>query len=273
MAVGLGTVTGRVMGWGSAGAQYSEPIMPTQARPPDTPTRWSWLPSTCQVCGAWPARPLGQPVCGPCLDAFAPATARCPTCALTLSPTTPHCGECLQQAPVLAHCVAAVDYGYPWDEPIARFKFHGDTAWAHLFGALMAQAPGASELLTGCDSFIPMPLTRQRLGERGYNQAWLLARALASRSTEWGQKPQPGWLVKLRDTPPQHELDRRSRLTNLGTAFAVSARAVPELTHRRVLLIDDIMTTGATLTAAARALTMAGAAQVDALVFARTPRT
>jgi ComF family protein len=169
--------------------------------------------------------------------------------------------------------VAAVDYGYPWDQTIARFKFHGDTAWAHLFGALMAQAPGAGELLARCDNVIPMPLTRRRLGERGYNQAWLLARALTSRHREWKQKPQPEWLIKLRDTPPQHELDRHSRLTNLEATFTVSLRALPELKQRKVLLIDDIMTTGATLTAAARALTMAGVAQVDALVFARTPRT
>lgn len=206
------------------------------------------------------------------MTAFAPVAARCPTCALALQPALPHCGECLQHPAVFGGCVAAVDYGYPWDRFIAQFKFHGDTAWARLFGTLMAQAPGAHELLTRCDSFIPMPLTRQRLGERGYNQAWLLTQALAPRRSEFGHKPQPEWLVKIQDTPPQHELDRRGRLTNLATAFAVSAQALPELAQRRVLLIDDIMTTGATLTAAARALTMAGAAQVDALVFARTPR-
>lgn len=236
-----------------------------------TSPRWAWLPSECHVCGVWPAQPLGQSVCGACLQAFVSTALRCPTCAQVLSPSAP-CGECLSRPLGLAQCVAAVDYAYPWDGPIARFKFHGDTAWAHLFARLIVGAPGAPEMLTRCHSFVPMPLTPRRLGERGYNQAGLLAKALARHASEHRHKPRFDGLVKLRDTPAQHALDRPARLLNLRTAFAVPPQALPGLSGQRVLLIDDIMTTGATLQAAAQALTMAGAAEVNALVFARTPR-
>lgn len=168
-------------------------------------------------------------------------------------------------------CVAAVDYGYPWDQPLARFKFHGDIAWADWFARRMAHAPGAESILQRSDAFLPLPLTLRRLGERGYNQAWLLARALGNHAPNARHKPQAQWLVKLRDTPPQHGLDRRARLHNLNAAFAVSAGALHRLNGQRVLLVDDIMTTGATLRAAAQALTMAGASEVNAMVFARTP--
>jgi len=165
-----------------------------------------------------------------------------------------------------------VDYGYPWSDLIARFKFQGDTAWARMFAGLMVQAPGALDLLECCDVVLPLPLTAERLGERGYNQSWLLARALGMQ-TPWSPagKIQSTWLIKLRDTAPQHELDRRTRLRNLEGAFAVHPTAQHTLPGKVALLIDDILTTGATLRAAAQALKMAGAREVHALVFARTP--
>ncbi len=259
------------MGQALEAAQYSEATMPQPPSLSGTRLRWAWVPSACHVCGVWPAQPQGQAICGACLDAFAPTVPRCPTCAQVLG-TADTCGECLGRPLTLAQCVAAVDYSYPWDQPIARFKFHGDTAWAHLFTDLMSRAPGAHELLTRCHSFVPLPLTPRRLGERGYNQAGLMAQALARQASGHRRKPRFDWLVKLQDTPAQHELDRPARLLNLRTAFAVSPHALPGLQGQRVLLIDDIMTTGATLHAAAQALTMAGAAEVNALVFARTPR-
>ncbi|MEY2682997.1 MAG: hypothetical protein RJA09_141 [Pseudomonadota bacterium] len=233
--------------------------------------RWAWLPSECHVCGVWPAQPLGEAVCGACLDAFVPTTPRCPTCALVQNPSG-LCGECINRPPGLTQCVAAVDYAYPWDGSIARFKFQGVTAWAHLFARLMAGAPGAQALLNRCHRFVPMPLTPRRLGERGYNQAGLLAKALSRQAREHRHKPWFDALLKLQDTAAQHGLDRAARMVNLRTAFAVSPHAVADLSGQRVLLVDDIMTTGATLQAAAQALTMAGAAEVNALVFARTPR-
>lgn len=245
--------------------------MPTQPPILETRPRWAWLPSACHVCGVWPAQPLGQAVCGVCVQTYVSSAPRCSTCAQVWGSSSP-CGECLSRPLGLTQCVAAVDYAYPWDGPIALFKFHGDTGWAHLFADLMARAPGAPELLTHCHRFVPMPLTPRRLGERGYNQAGLLTQALSRHAREHRPKPRLEGLLKLHDTPAQHGLDRPARLLNLRTAFAVQPQAMADLTGQRVLLIDDIMTTGATLQAAAQALTMAGAAEVNALVFARTPR-
>jgi predicted amidophosphoribosyltransferase len=75
-----------------------------------------------------------------------------------------HYSACARQDPWLDSAVAAVDYGYPWNQLIARFKFHGDTAWAHTFAHLMADAPGAHDLLELCDTLAPLPLTPKRLG-------------------------------------------------------------------------------------------------------------
>lgn len=233
--------------------------------------RWSWMPSACHVCGTWPAQPVGQAICADCLGAFVTATDRCRTCAQVWAHPVMACGECLNHPLGLRCCVAAVDYAYPWDQWVARFKFHGDTAWANVFASLMASAPGAAELLDRCDRFVPLPLTAQRLGKRGYNQTWLLTKALA-RQHAHRHKPWTDGLVKWQDTPTQQGLNRSDRLVNLRSAFVVPTHALTEISGQRILLIDDIMTTGATLRAAAQALTMAGAAEVNALVFARTPR-
>jgi ComF family protein len=231
------------------------------------------LPSACHVCGTWPAVPVGQPICKDCVLAFTDTAARCKRCALRLDTTTSgHCGACVRHDPWLDSAVAAVDYSYPWNHLIARFKFHGDTAWAHTFARLMANAPDAHDLLELCDTLAPLPLTPKRLGERGYNQAWLLAQALQKATPDCRAGKRLALpLVKVLDTPQQHELTRKDRLHNLDTAFSVQPSEGVRLHQSRVLLVDDIMTTGATLRAAAKALKIAGAREVHALVFARTP--
>lgn len=210
--------------------------------------------------------------------------ARCPLCALALNtlpqaatntkaeaahpPLALPCGACTLHPPPLQQCVAALDYAYPWDKLIHRFKFHGEVAWARLFARTMAQAPGAAACLAQADWCLPIPLSLPRLGERGYNQSWELVKALTRGNAHQAQSD---WLLKLADTPVQHQLDRAERLHNLQNAFATAAHALPQLANSSVLLVDDIMTTGATLHAAALALRRAGVAKVSALVLARTP--
>ncbi|HZF85986.1 MAG TPA: phosphoribosyltransferase family protein, partial [Burkholderiaceae bacterium] len=109
------------------------------------------------------------------------------------------------------------------------------------------------------------PLHVQRLRERGFNQALELARRLAPGRCD------PALLLRLRDTPSQAGLPRAQRLRNLRGAFALEPLRRAEVDGRRVLLVDDVMTTGASLAAAAQVLREAGARQVDALVLARTP--
>ena len=220
-----------------------------------------WLPSQCLICRAWPA----APACAACRARFAPALPRCRRCAQPLPQTAGElCGQCLRRPPPLAHCVVAVSYGWPWQGWVAQFKFHDVTGLAGTMAELMAAAPGAHGLLAAADALVPVPLAQQRLAERGYNQALLLARKLAARKTR------PGLLLRTRPTPAQHGLPRAQRLRNVRGAFAVPPRQAAAVAGQRLLLIDDVLTTGATLRAAAQALLKAGAAQVDALVFART---
>jgi len=189
---------------------------------------------------------------------------------------TPACGACLTRTrPTAVHAIAAaVDYAYPWDQLIARFKFRGEPGWATPFAQRMLRAPHAPALLTQCELLVPIPLPLARLGERGHNQAWELVKALRREASREGMavaaRACPDALVRLAETPDQHRLAREQRLRNLRGVFAAHPERAARLRAAHVLLVDDVTTTGATLQAAAQALLQAGAARVSALVFART---
>lgn len=218
------------------------------------------MPSRCQICLAWPAAPL----CGVCVSQFGRTQACCERCALPLSGGAKICGACLREPPPLDRCFSAVPYQWPWTECLARFKFRQDTGLASALAGLMLRTPGVSAALARADFTLPLPLAPQRLAERGYNQALLLARALAPRGLE------TDLLVRTRHTPPQRAMTREQRLKSLRGAFGVNILRSSVLRGRRVVLIDDVMTTGATLGAAANTLRAAGAAHITALVVART---
>jgi len=218
-------------------------------------------PSRCAVCAAWPARPL----CDACVQRFAPPTHRCRLCALPLPDGAEVCGACLREPPPLAACFAAVSYAYPWSGLVGRFKFSGEPAWARAFAQLIRELPGVPGTLERADRVLPMPLAPTRLAGRGFNQALQLARALA------GRKSDPGLLLRLRETPSQAALDQRARAANVRGAFGIEPLRRHELQGRSVVLVDDVMTSGASLHAAARELLAAGASEVHAMVLARTP--
>ncbi len=227
----------------------------------------AWLPSQCAICHTWPARR----VCDACAARFAQPLARCTGCALPL-PASSHdaskgmrCGACLRTPLGLEQCVAAVDYAYPWAGIVAQYKFQSDPAWAPALARLLLSTPWAEPLVDAADRVLPIPLSAQRLRERGFNQALLLARALAPSKTD------ATLLLRLHDTQAQSGLGRAQRLRNLQGTLAVDPLRASALQGRSVLLVDDVMTTGATLQAAALALRQAGARAVSALVFARTP--
>ncbi|MBC5785274.1 ComF family protein [Ramlibacter sp. USB13] len=223
--------------------------------------RWTKdLPSRCAVCGAWPARAL----CDACVAGFAAPRHRCGTCALPLPEGVATCGACLREPPPLDACYAAVAYAYPWSGLVARFKFGGEPGWAAALAERMAAVPGVREELARADLVLPVPLAPRRLAERGFNQALLLARALARDKTE------SQLLLRLRETGSQAALDRKARSANVRDAFGVEPLRAAEVKGRALVLVDDVMTSGASLHAAAAALRQAGAARVAAVVLART---
>ncbi len=150
---------------------------------------------------------------------------------------------------------------------IHALKYGGRTVVAGPLAGLLAEA--GPRLLGGVprervDALVPVPLHRGRLAERGFNQAELLARPCARR---WGMPVLSRALVRTRHTRPQAELEGAARHDNVAGAFAVVRSR--EVVGRRLLLIDDVLTTGATAAAAARALRYGGAAEVGVLVLAR----
>ncbi|APW39798.1 phosphoribosyltransferase [Rhodoferax koreense] len=221
-------------------------------------------PSQCAICRAWPARP----VCEACVQRFGQPRPRCRTCALALpaaSTGAAQCGSCLRHPPPLDACFAAVDYAYPWSGCIAAFKFRDEVGWAHALADLMRHSPWTEPTLEVADLVLPMPLSSGRLRERGYNQALELSRCLAP------HKLDAHLLLRVRDTPPQRDLSRAERQRNVRGAFVLDPLRASVARGKRVVLVDDVMTSGASLFAAALAVREGGAASVSALVLARTP--
>ncbi|QDW66783.1 ComF family protein [Luteimonas granuli] len=216
-----------------------------------------WMPPACLSC-AMPllARALRSPEPDPWPAVVAGSGA-------DPAPLPRLCSACQHAPPPLSETRAAFLYGFPLDRLLPRLKFHRDLA----AGRLLAQAMAAS--LSGCPrpcALVPVPLHRARMSGRGYNQALELARPLGRLL---GVPVRPGLLRRIRHTAPQSRLDADARAGNLRDAFEVPSRvAVPA----HVTLVDDVMTTGATLDAAADALLDAGAERVDAWVCARAAR-
>lgn len=218
------------------------------------------LPSQCAVCHAWPA----HSICEACIGAFAQPIARCTTCALPITPGVRQCGACIVHAPPWDVCLAALPYAYPWSDLVADFKFRQRPGWAASFASLLRAAPWVEPALEAADLLLPLPLSAQRLRERGYNQADVLARALEP------AKVAHGVLLRVQDTPPQRTLARSERLRMVKNAFAVDPLKISRIAGKRLVLLDDVMTSGASLHAAARVLRRAGATHITALVLART---
>lgn len=224
-------------------------------------------PPRCLLCREPGAE--GRDLCGACAARLPWNRAACPRCALPLAAAgplagtqAPVCGECLRRAPPLDAVSATFIYGFPLDRLLPRLKFHGDLASGRLLAAAMA---ASCARMPRPDALLPLPLARARLRRRGYDQALELARPLARRlSIPLLDRA----LVRRRDTAPQSTLDAAARRRNLRGAFAVPAGTT---LPAHVALVDDVMTTGATLHAAARALRRAGVARVDAWVCARAP--
>lgn len=223
------------------------------------------IPPTCLAC----LMPLSQhdSVCASCWADI--SFIRAPLCDRLGLPMPFDTGGTMISAAAAANppnydrARAVAHYSGVMRDLILAFKY-GDTHHGRkLFGRWLTAA--GAELIENCDVIVPVPMHRRRLLARRFNQAAILARELARTS---GRTYRPQLLLRKRPTPAQVGLTRNQRRRNLAGAFAVPPNQLKHITGQRILLVDDVITTGSTLNACARALRRAGAAHVDALALA-----
>lgn len=225
-----------------------------------------WLfPPLCMLCGE--AGEDGLDLCGECLATLPWLGNACPVCALPLSMAEVgvRCGRCRGARSGLTLARGAFRYEWPVNGLLRRFKFDGDLVAGRLLSQLMVRQLGSypfEPLITGSAVLVPIPLHAARLRFRGYDQAAELTRSL---SRALGQ-PWRFALHRRVATQAQSVLEATARRRNVHDVFD-SVAPVPH----HVVLVDDVMTTGATLRSAARTLRRAGASRVDAWVCARVP--
>lgn len=222
------------------------------------------LPTQCALCRDWSRARL----CEACIERFCVPRPRCERCAIAVPPGVSVCGACTRQPPPFARAIAAVDYVAPWDDLVRRFKFDAALDLADVLARRMLDAVEHSRAQRP-DWLLPVPLADERLRERGYNQAWELARRIA-RALPCASDAR--LLLRLKNSPHQLSLPPAERAANVRGAFAVEPRRRHALRDRHVAVLDDVMTTGATLAEVARSLLQSGAASVQVWVLARTPR-
>ncbi len=211
----------------------------------------------CVLCGRMSRDGLWCAAC----DAALPYLdmPHCPACALPV-PSGELCGHCLRHPPLFARTVAAFGYAFPLDKLVQAMKYGEQLALAHAFAHKMAQRIARGSLP---DCIIPMPLHPAKLRERGYNQSLLLAAPIAR---EFSLELLPHACERVRDTAPQSSLPWKARKKNMRNAFICDV----DLTGKRIALVDDVLTTGASLNALAEAVRQRGAVEIEAWVVART---
>lgn len=222
------------------------------------------------------------PVCMACRTPVAEPHAVCAACWARLRPIErPYCerlgipfgydlgegalsAEAIADPPVFDRARAAVLYEDVARDLVQGFKYHDRTEIAPLLGRMTARA--GRELTADADVIVPMPLHRRRLWTRKFNQAAMIALEVGRAS---GVPVEVAALLRIRATRPQVGLGERERSENVRGAFRVAPARRDRIAGRRVVLVDDVLTTGATASAATRALKRAGARRVDVLTFAR----
>lgn len=213
------------------------------------------FPQPCLLCGASNGEDVG--LCSACLNDLPFHDAYCPQCGLH-SLNHQLCGACIASPPDFDATHAVFRYEYPISQLLQQYKYHQQLALAETFAALML-----NHIQQPPDLIIPMPLHPQRLQERGFNQSLEIAKIIG-RQHQRLVDYQACQRVKF--SPPQASLPLKQRVKNMKGAFACSQ----DLSGLRIALVDDVMTTGASLNALAKAVKTKGAAHVECWVIART---
>lgn len=234
--------------------RLSHALLPVQCASCENTLDGDPVPFFCRSC--WETvQPISEPFC-PCCGRPFPSP-------LTLRYSPEHvCGMCRLRRPAYTRAWSLYRYDSPLQEAIRLFKYHKKVALADALGALMQCL---SLDLLSVDAVMPVPLYATRLRDREYNQSLLLAERV-SRARRLPLSYDN--LIRTRDTPPQTELTRAVRLNNVRRAFAV--QRPEEVAGKRILVIDDVFTTGATVNECAKTLRRAGATDVYVCTLART---
>ncbi len=227
-------------------------------------------PPRCAACGArmGPATDGATlSFCDLCTSSLMPSVSpRCPRCALPFESAGPDhlCLECLKRPPAFASLTAVYQYGAAAADAVLRLKYGRETHLGPLMGRRVSREMAGAEPF---DIVMPIPLHPAKLRERGFNQSALIARPVARRL---GVPMDTSAMVRVQDTAPQAGLTREERLENVRGAFVVPKAG--RVSGRRVLLVDDVVTTATTVREAAKVLRRSGARGVDVAAFARAGR-
>ena len=221
--------------------------------------RGALWPGRCAHCGARSAEPL----CPDCRQRDLASRPRCRRCGLPVGGDALLCGSCLLHPPSWQTALVLGDYAFPNDRLVLRMKFGAEPAIGRWFGRLLAQR-WPSDALPQPDLIVPVPLSRRRLLDRGFNPAWEIARSLAR---QLGCPADALALRRQRDGVAQSSLPLDARRRNIRGAYAAARR----FDGRTILLVDDVLTSGATLDEAAGVLLRSGAAAVGVAAALRTP--
>jgi len=223
------------------------------------------FPVRCLTCDRQLGRRRLPQICDDCRPLFSPIVSPlCPGCGKPYQAGEDHfCGDCLRDHFAFDLARAMFLYQEPVKSLLLSFKFGGSLTGLATLGTLTKQS-GVDNLFSEPDLVLPVPLHIRRLRSRGFNQSLLLARTCFP---GWQNKISPDLLLRLQPTRPQTSLSGKARRTNLKSAFAIPRPL--EIRGKRILLVDDIFTTGSTLHECAKILRQAGALQIEAFTLAR----
>lgn len=229
---------------------------------------WLTINSSCLLCLS-PIKKSTAMICSACKQDLPIINQGCVCCGLPIT-YQGRCGQCLKQPPYYQQIIVPYRYDFPIAPLITKFKYQQQWAMGHLLASLLAEYLQQQYIngLPKADYLIAVPQAKQRLRERGFNQAEMLAKWLAKALTI---PIQTNLITRTLDTPPQQQLSAKKRLHNLKNAFLVNPTI--NLQNLHLAIVDDVVTTGATANTLAKLLHQAGAKRVDIYAIARTPHT